>query len=74
MTVAEKILQHLQSMPESAQIKVLQFVERLESMAGGPEPEDDGDYWFTISLSHAMRGMEPESTPYTLEDIKDSFS
>ncbi len=73
MTLTEKILQHLESMPESAQVKVLQFVEHLESRIGKSETEGEAD-WFTLSLSHAMRGMEQEPTPYSLDDIKDSFS
>ncbi len=46
---------------------MLDFVEYLRSKA---EEKD----WLEFSLTSAMRGMENEVSPYTLEDIKESFS
>ncbi len=73
MSLTEKILEHLQSMPEPMQVEVLHFVEYLESKIKNSEFEDEAD-WFTLSLSYAMRGMEEESAPYSLKDVKDFFS
>jgi hypothetical protein len=30
--------------------------------------------WTDFSISSAMRGMEAEDTPYSLDDLKESFS
>lgn len=73
MSLTEKILEHLQSMPESVQAEVLHFVEYLESKIKSSELENEGN-WSTLSLSHAMRGLEEEPSPYSLKDVKDSFS
>lgn len=73
MSLTERILEHLQSMPEPLQVEVLHFVEYLESKIKNTELEREAD-WFVLSLSHAMRGMEDESVPYSLNDIKDLFS
>jgi hypothetical protein len=74
MTVADRILQHLQSLPESVQAEVLDFVEyldwRLHSAREGPEEAD----WSALSLTHAMRGLEDEPSPYTRDDIKEPLS
>jgi len=73
MSVSEKVLHHLQVMPESAQAEVLHFIESLESKIKTSEREAEAD-WFSLSLSSAMHGMEDEQTPYAISDIKDSFS
>ena len=64
MTVAEQIMQHIDTLPEAAQVEVLDFVEYLESKA-------DRASWSEFSISQAMRGMESESSPYSLDDIKE---
>lgn len=61
MSLAEKIMKQVQTLPESKQVEVLGFVEYLRLKTG-------------LSLSSAMRGIEEEQTPYTLNDIKESFS
>ena len=53
MTVMDKIVQHIQSLPESLQAEVLDFVEYLEAKMGKNEAD-----WTAFSLSSAMRGME----------------
>lgn len=73
MSLTEKILEHLQSMPEPLQVEVLHFVEYLEFKVKNSELEGETD-WFTFSLSHAMRGLEEEPSPYSLKDVKDLFS
>jgi hypothetical protein len=70
MSLAEKIMKHVQTLPESKQVEVLGFVEYLRLKAEKQEIKD----WADISLSSAMRGIEEEQTPYSLNDIKESFS
>ena len=74
MTTAEAILQHLKSLPDSAQREVLDFVQFLESRRKQPADREEDRVWSDFSLTSAMRGMEGEETPYSLADIKESFS
>ena len=71
MTLTEQIVQHLQALPEPLKAEVLDFVEYLEIKSKKSEEEMD---WSALSLSFAMRGMEKETTPYTLTDLKERFS
>jgi hypothetical protein len=66
MSLEEKIIQHIQELPESKKVEVLDFVEYLRSKT------DERD-WSEFSLTSAMRGMENEASPYSLQDIKESF-
>ncbi len=72
MTVAEKIIQHVRTLPEGVQAEVLDFVEYLESkaMVVKEEPEE----WGGFSLSQAMRGMESEESIYSTNDLKETFA
>jgi len=74
MTLPEKIIQHLQKLPESVQAEVLDFVEYLELKVGRDESIRDERDWSTLSLSYAMRGMEDEQTFYSANDLKEVFS
>lgn len=67
MNLDEKIIRHIQELPESKKAEVLDFVEYLRNKT---EERD----WSEFSLSSAMSGMENEVAPYSLEDIKESFS
>ncbi|MCZ6879000.1 MAG: DUF2281 domain-containing protein [Acidobacteria bacterium] len=73
MTLPEKIIQHLQKLPESVQAEVLNFVEYLESKIGRDQKVQDERDWSTLSLSCAMRGMEYEQTFYSSNDLKEVF-
>ena len=74
MTLPEKIIQHLQKLPEPVQAQVLDFVEYLELKVGRRQDIQDGRDWSTLSLSYAMRGMEDEQTSYSANDLKEVFS
>lgn len=74
MTLPEKIIQHLQKLPESAQAEVLDFVAYLESKVGRHQNIQKERDWSTLSLSYAMRGMEDEQTSYSANDLKEVFS
>jgi hypothetical protein len=71
MSTAEAILQHLKSLPDSAQREVLDFVQFLESRL---TEREESLMWSDFSLTSAMQGMEDEETLYSLADIKESFS
>lgn len=59
MTVADKILAHLQHLPQSEQQRVWDFVQKLES---------EDAQWSADSISQAMRGMENEEVGYDVSD------
>lgn len=67
MDLSEKIIKTVKSLPESKQAEVLDFIEYLHYRTSSTE-------WADFSLSSAMRGMESENSPYSLNDIKESFS
>ncbi|MEK6726522.1 MAG: DUF2281 domain-containing protein [Deltaproteobacteria bacterium] len=71
MTLTEEILQHVQTLPESVKAEVLDFVEYLELKSKKVEEEVE---WSDLSLSYAMRGMEKETTPYSINDLKERFA
>ena len=71
MTLTEEILQHVQTLPESVKAEVLDFVEYLELKSKKVEEEVE---WSDLSLSYAMRGMEKETTPYSINDLKERYA
>ena len=75
MSLQEKILKHIQEMPESFQAEILDFVEYLESkIKKGNKIDREETDWSELSLSFAMRDMEDEYSPYSLNDIKERFT
>lgn len=70
MNLAEKILCHVQALPETKQAEVLDFVEFISTRSARQE---EGE-WAAFSLSSAMRDMESEPAPYSLSDLKESFT
>jgi len=67
MSLEEKIIRYIQELPESKKAEVLDFVEYLR------DKTEESD-WSEFSLTSAMSGMENEVSPYSLKDIKESFS
>ena len=70
MSLADKIINNVKALPVSKQIEVLDFIEYLRAKTD--RQENTG--WSDFSLSSAMRGMENEESPYSLNDLKESFS
>ena len=70
MSLADKIINNVRALPESKQLKVLNFIEYLRVKTDRQENTE----WSDFSLSSAMRGMENEESPYSLNDLKESFS
>jgi hypothetical protein len=73
MTLTEKILKHVKDLPEPFQAEVLDFIEYLESKAAQSKGDISETEWSELSLSFAMRGIEDESSPYSLDDLKERF-
>lgn len=70
MTLAQKIYQKVQILPESSQTEILDFVEFLYFKKGNLTDRE----WKGFSVASAMRGMEEESSPaYSDSDIKEKF-
>lgn len=74
MTITQTIIQHLESLPDSAQQEILDFVQFLEFRRKNSNLKKENMAWSNLSLSSAMRGMEDEETPYRLADIEEPFS
>jgi len=75
MSIAEKILTHIQELPEPLQAEVLDFVEYLETkIKTGAKVVDEDKDWSELSLSFAMRGMEEEGSLYSANDLKERFA
>jgi len=70
MTIVEKIVDQLKSMPESAQVEVLDFVEYIKSKESGKGEDDE---WSRLSLGSAMREIKEEPSPYQVKDLKERF-
>jgi len=73
MTLTEKILEHVKYLPDSFQAEVLDFVKYLELKVEKTKKDDEID-WSSLSLSFAMRGMDNEHSPYSLDDLKERFA
>ncbi len=73
MTTTQAIIQHLQSLPDSKQQEVLDFVEFLDSKRQDRIGGVESTSWSTFSLASAMHGMEDEPILYTAADLKESF-
>ncbi len=69
MSIAERININVKRLPESKQIEVLDFVEYLQSRT----EKEEYKAWGDLSLSSAMRGLEDEQSPYSTNDLKESF-
>lgn len=70
MNLEEKIIQYIHELPEHEKAEVLDFIDYLKGKVDRKEMKE----WAKFSLSSAMRGMEGEDTPYSLDDLKESFS
>ena len=75
MTLTEKIFTHLENLPETYQVEVLDFVEFLESKSRKLADRDDEErtIWSSFSLAQALRGMEDEDDLYSLDDLEVAF-
>lgn len=69
MTVTEKILIKLRSLPQSAESEILGYLEFLAFREShGADSADES----ILSVTAAMRGMEQDDEEYTMADIRES--
>lgn len=75
MTLTEKIFSHIESLPETYQAEVLDFVEFLASKSKKlQEPEgEERAAWSRFSLAQAARGMTDEPDLYSLDDLVEAY-
>lgn len=69
MTLEERIIQSMRELPEPEKGEVLDFIQYLKTKIEQRKKKD----WMDFSLSSAMRGMEEEQMPYSLDDLKEYF-
>jgi len=69
MSLAEKIIEKVKSLPEDKQAEILDFIDFLSKKVN----EEERKQWSQFSLEEAMRGLEAEETLYTVEDIKEKY-
>ena len=70
MSIEKKIIQYIHELPEHEKSEVLDFIDYLKTKGEKKTMKE----WADFSISSAMRGMESEVTPYSLDDLKESFS
>ena len=68
MSLAEKIIEKVKSLPDDKQSEILDFIDSLSKKVKEEKKE-----WNKFSLESAMRGLETEESLYTLEDIKEKY-
>jgi formylmethanofuran dehydrogenase subunit B len=70
MSIEKIIIQYINELPEHEKAEVLDFIDLLKTRGQRKAVKE----WTDFSISSAMRGMEAEDTPYSLDDLKESFS
>ena len=69
MNITAKLLENINKLPESKQLELADFVERLTQTAD----DEEGLNWSDLSVASAIRGMENEEFPYTIDDLKETY-
>lgn len=70
MSLTDKIIENVRSLPESKQMEILDFAEYLRAKIEKEERKE----WMNLSLTSAMRGMEEEELTYSMNDLKETYS
>ena len=70
MSVEKIIIQYINELPEHEKAEVLDFIDFLKTRGQRKAFKE----WTDFSISSAMRGMEAEDMPYSVDDLKESFS
>jgi hypothetical protein len=70
MSIEKIIIQYIHELPEHEKAELLDFIDFLKTRGQRKAVKE----WTDFSISSAMRGMEAEDTPYSLDDLKESFS
>jgi len=70
MGIPEKILEGISELPEIKQLEVLDFVEYLKIKS----EKEENMAWTELSISAAMKDLVDEPSPYSIKDLKETFS
>ncbi len=73
MTTEESIIEQIHSLPASSKKEVLHFIQFLKSKRDSDKSNLSDSEWQDFSLNSAMQGMEEETSPYTVADIKEQL-
>jgi hypothetical protein len=74
MDTVQMIDNNLAKLPQFLLLDVLNFTKYLLFKTEQElTVKENTPNWATLSLNSAMRGMEDEQSPYTLEDLKEKF-
>ena len=69
MNITAKLLDDINRLPESKQLELADFVERLMQKVD----DEEGLNWSDLSVASAVRDMENEELSYTLNDLKEIY-
>ena len=69
MNISAKLLEDINRLPESKQLELADFVERLMQKSDDEEELN----WSDLSLASAVHGMENEEFTYTINDLKEVY-
>ena len=69
MDITAKLLENINKLPESKQLELADFVERLTQIAD----YEEGLNWSDLSVASAVRDMENEELSYTINDLKEVY-
>ena len=69
MNISAKLLEDINKLPESKQLELAGFVERLTQIADNEE----GLNWSDLSVASATRDMGNEELSYTINDLKEAY-
>ena len=69
MNILTKLLENINRLPESKQLELADFVERLTQTADDEERLN----WSDLSVASALRDMENEEFLYTMNDLKEIY-
>lgn len=72
MTLAEKIIQEIKTLPPPLQKKAFNFIEYLKQKTKGNKTDEEIEEWNQFSLESALSGMEDDEFPeYQESDFKE---
>ena len=69
MNISAKLLEDINKLPESKQLELAGFVERLTQTADNEEELN----WSNLSVASGVLDMENEEFPYTINDLKEVY-
>ena len=69
MSLAEKIIEKVERLPQEKQAEILDFVDYLHKK----HEKQNKQAFHSLSLASAMDGLEEDGIHYSIEDLKENF-